>query len=166
MGIKERDIATTALRVNPSYTYENNRQVPNGTTVSRQVDLHLRDLKKYPEIMKAFVEAEISQTISTQLLVANEQELADEALVKALKDAQQRAQSLAEAQGSKLGKAHSISEFLTRTDDNYKLQVSRGVVGESASGLQKDAMMRSRAEPFEPGVMEARAQVYVVYLLK
>jgi len=26
MGIKERDIATTALRVNPSYTYENNRQ--------------------------------------------------------------------------------------------------------------------------------------------
>lgn len=166
MGIAAEDIATTALRVYPSYSYENNRQVQNGTTVSRQVDLHLRDLTKYPAVMKAFVEAEISQMISTQLLVSDEEKLADQALVKALKDAQQRAQSLAAAQGRKLGGAYSISEFLTRDDDRYKLQVSRGVVGESGSAVQKDSMARSASEPFEPGKMEATAQVYVVYLLK
>lgn len=166
LGISDADIATTALRITPAYTYENNRQVQVGTTVSRQVDIHLRDLKKYPEVMKAMVEAEVSQTVSTELLVSNEDKLSDEALIKALENAQQRAKRLAEAQGRALGRAFSISEFMTRDDNRYSLQVSRGVVGESSAGMAKDAVARASSEPFEPGTMKARAQVFVVYLLK
>lgn len=167
LGILNEDIATTTLRVNPSYTYVDNKRVSNGTTVSRDVDIKLRDLEKYSDVMKAFVEAKISQTISTKLLVSNQNTLTDDALVKALKDAKQRATRLAAAQGKKLGDAYSISEFMTRGEERYMLQVTRDVSGKSSNIVHADlAMPSSPREPFEPGVMVAKAQVFVVYLLK
>lgn len=164
LGIPNENIATTTLRVRPSYTYKDNKRVPNGTIVSRNVDIHLKDLDKYSSVMMAFVDSEISQIISTKLLVSNESSLTDDALVKALADAKRRAERLAIAQGRKLGNAFSISEFMTRGEERYMLHVSRKVVGRSSSVMR--AEMPMEPEPFEPGVMVAKAQVYVVYLLK
>lgn len=166
VGIDEKDIATSTLRVNPSFTYKENQRVPNGTTVSRDVDIRLRNLSKYPEVIRALVDSDISQTISTKLHVSNEDELTDDALVKAMKDAHQRAIRLAETQGRKLGEVYSISEFMTRGEERYMLSVSRHVAGRTSSEILTDVMLSAPSEPFEPGVMVAKAQVFVVYLLK
>lgn len=166
MGIDSKDLSTTALRVMPSYEYVDGRRVPNGTTVSRDVDITLRDLSKYPAVMKAFVDADISKTINTTLRVSDEEVLTDRALVKALEDAKRRATRMAKAQEKKLGDVYSVSEFMTRRSEGYELNVSRSIVGQSSPEMGR-AMMESRGqEPFEPGTMQARAQVFVVYLLK
>jgi uncharacterized protein YggE len=79
-------------------------------------------------------------------------------------DARARAERLAKAEGKELGEPFSISEFNTRENERYTLQVNRAIVGQSATASR---MMADKAmEPFEPGVMKAKAQVYVVYLLK
>ena len=98
----------------------------------------------------------------------------DKALAQALDDANQRAARLAQHQNAKLGKIYSISEFNTRQQESYQLRVSRTITGSSFGDIPTLQIGEARevfnfsngAEPFEPGVIKASAQVFVVYLLK
>lgn len=166
LGIKPDALATTALSIIPEYDYRDQQRVFSGNHVSRQVDITLKDLTKYAQVMKALVDAKITQTINTKLSVSDEKTLQDKVLVTAMADAKQRAQLLAKSQGKELGEPFSISEFNTRAEETYVLQVNRAIVGQAASGAAMAEFKSASNEPFEPGVMKAKAQVYVVYLLK
>jgi uncharacterized protein YggE len=165
-GIKPVDIATSALNIRPEYDYRDQQRVFAGNHVSRQVDISLRDLKKYPEMMKALVDAKVSETINTTLTVSDKKALEDKAQVTAMADAKARAERLAASQGKTLGEPWSISEFNTRGNDRWELHANRQLMGASAKNVAEMSMARDSAEPFEPGVMKLAAQVYVVYLLK
>jgi len=162
-GIKAQDIATTALAIRPEYDYKDQQRVLTGNHVSRQVDITLRDLKKYPEMMQALVDAKISETINTQLTVSNKKDVEDKAQTAAMADAKARAERLAKSQGKALGEPYSISEFNTRGNERWELNANRTLMGSAAKSAM---LMRDSAEPFELGVMKLTAQVYVVYLLK
>jgi len=168
LGIKPDSIATTALSIFPEYDYKDQTRVFSGNRVSRQVDIKLKDLTKYAQVMKALVDAQITQTINTKLSVSDEKPLEDKVLVSAMADAKARAERLAKSQGKELGEPFSISEFNTRAEETYSLRVSRSIVGDSASDVAPQVRLSKMesGEPFEPGVMKAKAQVYVVYLLK
>lgn len=167
MGIKPADIATTALNIRPEYEYRDQQRVLTGNQVSRQVDITLRDLKKYPAMMQALVDAKISETINTNLSLSNKQELENKAQVAAMADARARAERLAKSQGKKLAAPWSISEFNNRGNERWQLLPARELMGSSAN-MKADAMslQRTGGEPFEPGLMKLSAQVYVVYLLE
>ncbi len=166
-GIKANDLATTALNVRPEYDYRDNQRVLTGNNVSRQVDITLGDLNKYPEMMKALVDAKISETINTNLTLSNKKALEDKAQEAAMADARARAERLAKTQGKSLAGVWSISEFNTRGNERWQLVPSRELQGSSAK-MKADSMSLQRvaAEPFEPGVMKLSAQVFVVYLLQ
>lgn len=166
-GIKAEDIATTALNIRPEYEYKDNQRVLTGNNVSRQVDITLRDLKKYPEMMKALVDAKISETINTNLTVADKKAVEEKAQTAAMNDARARAERLAKSQGKTVGEPWSISEFNNRGNERWELTPNRQLMGSSAA-MKADGMSLQRvaSEPFEPGVMKITAQVYVVYLLK
>lgn len=168
LGIKTDAIATTALSIFPEYDYKDQGRVFSGNRVSRQVDITLKDLTKYAQVMKALVDAKITQTINTKLSLADEKGAQDKVLASAITDAKARAERLAKSQGKELGEPFSISEFNTRAEEIYALRVSRAIVGNSASDAAPQARLSKMesSEPFEPGVMKAKAQVYVVYLLK
>ncbi|WNO09677.1 SIMPL domain-containing protein [Teredinibacter sp. KSP-S5-2] len=169
LAIPTANISTTALRIYPSFTYRNGEQIPNGTSVSRRVDIKLQDLSRYGEVMKALVDAQISKTVSTQLSVSKEKESTDKALEAAQEDAKQRARMIARSQGKRLADVYSISEFMDRREEVYQLTPARSIAGQSSSELKAEmsSLMRvGGTEPFEPGRMVATAKVYVVYLLK
>lgn len=171
MGISAKDIATTALNIRPQYEYRNQERVLVGNSVSRQVDISLRDLKKYPEFMQALVTAKISETINTELTLADKKSLEEKAQIAAMEDARARAARLVKSQGKKLGDVWSISEFNLRNNERWQLIPNRKLEGSSAamdeiSGFSGVARMKTASEPFEPGVMKFAAQVYVVYLLQ
>lgn len=166
-GIKAEDIATTALNIRPEYDYRENQRVLTGNNVSRQVDITLRDLKKYPEMMKALVDAKISETINTNLTVSDKKAVEEKAQAAAMSDARARAERLVKAQGKSIGDPWSISEFNNRGNERWELKPARNLMGNSSREMAGMAMKVSdSAEPFEPGVMKISAQVYVVYLLK
>ncbi len=167
LGINAKDLATTALNVRPEYEYRERERVLTGNNVSRQVDITLRDLKKYPQMMKALVDAKISETIDTSLSLSNKKALEDKAQQAAMSDARERAERLAKSQGKSLAGVWSISEFNTRGNERWELKPNRQLMGKS--GAATEVMMARRAdasEPFEPGMMKLSAQVYVVYLLQ
>jgi uncharacterized protein len=164
-GIKADDIATTALNIRPEYEYKERERVLTGNNVSRQVDINLRDLKKYPEMMKALVDAKISETINTNLTVADKKAVEEKVQNAAMADAKTRADRLAKSQGREIGDPWSISEFNNRGNERWELKPNRQLMGSSAKEVGTMRMADS-SEPFEPGVMKITAQVYVVYLLK
>lgn len=166
-GIKTNDIATTALNIRPEYDYKDSQRVLTGNNVSRQVDINLRDLKKYPEMMKALVDAKISETINTNLTIADKKAVEEKVQNAAMENAKARASRLAESQGQTLGAPWSISEFNNRGNERWELVPNREIMGNSAA-MKAEAFSPQRVanEPFEPGVMKITAQVYVVYLLK
>ena len=168
LGIKPDAIATTALSIFPEYDYKDQTRVFSGNRVSRQVDIKLKDLTKYSQVMKALVDAKITQTINTKLSLIDEKAAQDKVLISAMDDAKARAERLAKSQGKELGEPFSISEFNTRAEETYTLRVGRAIVGDSASDAAPQVRLSKMeaSEPFEPGVMKAKAQVYVVYLLK
>lgn len=166
LSIESRDIATTALQVTPVYDYVEGKQVPRGSRVYRQVEVTLRDLENYGSLMKALVDAGISNTVNTRLAVTDEKAVSDDALVKALEDARARAANLLSSQGKKLGDIYSVSEFDLRREETYFLTPNREMYGNAAEvSMSADRQMKS-GEPFEPGVIRAKAKVYVVYLIK
>src|SRR5690606_23027716 len=87
MNIAARDIATTALQVSPVYDYIDGKQVLRGSRVYRQVDITLRNLDNYGELIRALVDAKISNTVNTSLGVSDERSVTDKALAEALADA-------------------------------------------------------------------------------
>lgn len=166
-GIQASDITTTALSIRPEYDYKDGQRVLTGNNVSRQVDINLRDLKKYPEMMKAMVDAKISETISTNLTVADKKAVEEKVQTAAMVDAKARANRLAKSQGKTAGEPWSISEFNNRGNERWELLPNRQLMGNSAVMKADSATLQRIAnEPFEPGVMKISAQVYVVYLLK
>ena len=170
LDIKAKDISTSTLRIYPQFRYNDGTRVQTGTQVSRQIDITLRDLSNYSAVIKAFIDAQITQTVNTKLMLSKPNSATDEALTKALDDAKQRAKKLAEHQNEKIAGIHSISEFNTRAQERYALNVSRSISGDSFAGGLTQARAASfeskSSEPFEPGTIKASAQVFVVYLLK
>ena len=116
-------------------------------------------------MMKALVDANISETINTNLTLADKKAVEEKVQTAAMNDAKARANRLAKSQGKTAGEPWSISEFNNRGNERWELRPNRQLMGSSAKEM---GVMRASdsSEPFEPGVMKITAQVYVVYLLK
>ena len=166
MGVEQKDISSTALQIRPEYEYRDDSRVFSGTIVSRQIEITVKDLKNYPDLMMSLVESKVTQTISTKLSVSNGKSLSNEALVNALKDARLQAEIMAKASGKELGDVHSVSEFDTRSFELMLLSSTSRKAGGITKGTAASQRTSGRSEPFKPGLITVTAEAYVVYLLK
>src|SRR5262245_33926162 len=100
--------------------------------------------------------------------VANEKELLALAQSQALADAKARAERLAAASNLKVGKVYSISEFNLRGNESYELRPQRFMVAPSdrSRSIAYASIAAASAEPFSPGLIEATARVFVVFLVE
>jgi uncharacterized protein YggE len=167
IGVEPANISSTSLAVRPSYRYEDDTRIFEGTRVERHIEINLSDLSRYSELMRAIIEAEIAEITNVHLFAASSAEVEDRALEAALADAKQRAQRLADAAGAKLGDVYSISEFQTRRDV-WQLQSGRyttsGVPSRHKASFARVAA--DSGEIFSPGLLKAYAEAYVVFKLK
>ncbi|WP_199611469.1 SIMPL domain-containing protein [Flocculibacter collagenilyticus] len=167
LNVEKSDITATPLQINPAFEYEDRKKIDKGTSVSRNVDIVLKDLKKYPQLNDILVNVGITSKISSTVKVSKENELKKKALMLALKDARIKAESLAELQNKKIKNVHSISEFKTRDDSSYNLKPEQRIYGQSYTVTER----RLRVTPpppsvFEVGEMRVTATVYVVYTIE
>lgn len=168
IGVPTAQISSTTLSVAPSYQWADGHREFKGTRVSRQIEVVLENLSRYSDLMQAIVSARTAEITSTQLQSSQSAEFEDRALQAALSDATTRARGLAEAAGRKLGPVYSISEFQLRQHDRWALSSSRMVIANKAGALPSMALVADSPglEPFTPGFITARAEVYVVFELK
>lgn len=153
LGVAEHDIRAASLSIWPEYQWQNNTQVFVGQHVSRGIEITLRDLARYPDLVAALVKAGVDSATSARLDHSDMPRLRREALVKAVEDAHARAAALVKAAGAALGPVYSISE-------SGPSPVPRPLVTMAARAA-------SAAPPvYESGTIEVDAEVHVVYLLK
>ena len=110
-GIAERDVQTSGINLNPQYKYvENAPPSIVGYQASNTVNVKVRDLSKLGKVLDAFVEQGANQINGPSFEVDKPDEAYDEARVAAIRKAQARAQTYADALGLKVRRIISIGE--------------------------------------------------------
>jgi len=113
-GVAEKDIQTQHFSIQPQYDYIDNRQVLRGYLVTNIVSTKVRDIETIGEVIDDAVDAggDLIRVQSIIFTIDDPKELQNLARVEAMKDANAKAQTLAEQGGVKVGKPISISETL------------------------------------------------------
>ncbi|WP_032094844.1 MULTISPECIES: SIMPL domain-containing protein [unclassified Alteromonas] len=170
IGILREDIKTTPLQISPHYEYKDRERIDKGTSVSRNIDITLRDISLYHQLNQVLVDSGISGKLNAEVKVVNPREVKKEVLFEALKDAREKAEQLANLNGKKIKDVHSVSEFKTRDESSYDLIPTQGIYGQSSN--YASVQTRNRVPPpppgaiFEIGEMIASATVYVVFTIE
>ena len=112
LGINVKDIKTTNYSVNPQYDYSMNSQKITGYIVSEDIEVKLQPIDKANAAIDLATNDGANQVGGVQFVVddAKQKELENEARAKAIADAKQKAQTLANAAGMHLGRIVDIQE--------------------------------------------------------
>ncbi len=110
-GIAERDIQTSGISLNPQYKYvDNTPPTITGYEANNTVSIKVRDLSMLGKVLDTLVQQGANQLNGPSFEVDKPDEAYDEARVGALKKAQSRATTYADALGLKVRRIVSISE--------------------------------------------------------
>lgn len=153
--IAENDIQTERFSIRPQYDYTENGRVLRGYSVNNTVSAKVRDLENLSEVIDAAAEAggDIIVVNSIQFMIEDTTPLQTQARGLAVKNAEAKAQTLADASGVTLGKPIAITETSHAASPPIAF-------AEEAAFAQDSA--RS-ATPIEAGELTITVNVTVVY---
>ena len=154
-GIAERDIQTSGINLNPNYKYaENTPPTIIGYQANNTINVKVRDLGKLGKVLDSLVAQGANQINGPSFEVDKPEEAYDEARVAAIKKAQARAKTYADALGLKVRRIVSISEGGARTP--YPLPMMRAMSADA--GFAKETSVA-------PGESTLTASIEVVFEL-
>jgi uncharacterized protein YggE len=110
VGVPDEDIEGTGLRAQKEYEWSDNKRLYKGERVIRFLNITLRDINLYGEVLDALVEAGISAVDQTTMGFSDENALRQGALGVAADNAKANADFLARRLGRKLGKVVRITD--------------------------------------------------------
>ncbi|MEM7461495.1 MAG: SIMPL domain-containing protein [Pseudomonadota bacterium] len=116
-GIEDRDLQTSNFSVQPRYVYpkqqrDGTQEAPKivGYTVSNQLTVRIRDLSKLGSVLDTAIGLGVNNDGNIRFTNDDPSAAIDTARENAMKDARNRAETLAGAAGVKLGQILEISE--------------------------------------------------------
>ncbi|MDB2439658.1 SIMPL domain-containing protein [Hellea sp.] len=110
-GIEKKFIATSQLSLQPKYNYQN-RQAPKieHYEARNTVSAKTHDLDTVGAMLDALVRAGVNNINGVQFSIKDSKSARDKAREDAIREAREKAESMAAAAGVKLGKLKSLSE--------------------------------------------------------
>ncbi|MHB8424827.1 MAG: SIMPL domain-containing protein [Gammaproteobacteria bacterium] len=151
LGIADRDINAAAIYISPQYDWQNNKQRYLGEHVTRSVQLTLRDLQNYPQLVNGLVRIGVTTLGAVQPGRSDMQSLMAKTLARAVRDAHARAAAIAAGAGVSLGRVYSIT-------DNSAVSQPRPLI--MAAGAAS-----SGGPEYEAGSIAITAEITAVYLI-
>ena len=119
-GLEAKDIQTTGYNLSPRYQYYDcsaGKPCPPpeivGYTITQTVSVKIRDFSKIGEILGGVVEKGANSVSQLSFTVDDPFQIELKAKIKAIQLAQQKAKTIAQAAGFKLGRLLAIDESLT-----------------------------------------------------
>ena len=152
IGIADHDIDAASISVWPGYRWQNNNQIYMGQHVSRRIQITLRAMPRYTDLVAALIKTGVTNVSSTTLDRSDMPELRQQVLAAAVADAHKRALALAAAAGVELGTVYSITQ--------------NSVFNPRPLVMAGRAAPTSGAADYEPGSIDVTGDVSIVYLLK
>lgn len=166
-GVEERRIATDRITIDPSF--ESSSYSGRGTNieyyaVSRNLQLTLREVGRFDQVLSAVVEAGANVVSDVQFSTTELRKHRDEARTLAMKAAHEKATALAQTLGMKVGKARSINEGGGRWWSSY----GRRAGGMMTQNVMQMAPSGGGAEGAGPGLglIGVSADVSIVFDLE
>lgn len=156
-GIKAEHIDASQISIQPQYEWDKSKRSLVGETVRRSVNIKLYDLGKYTELADALAKLDITELHQQGYGYDNASEHQNQALVKALNNARNKAQLIADTLGRKLGNVYHVSE-----SGSHFVAMPKGRM---MVAMASDSMAESAA-PLETRAQTVTANVSVVFLLK
>jgi len=154
-GVNPKDIETSALRMAPNYSEE---KVPRflGYEVSQTMEITLKDLSKYEELMTKLLSGGVNRVDNIAFYVGDTRKLKDEARLKAIRAAKEKAVAMATELGQTIGKPWDISE-----------ETGWGALQATANSFGSNAPRVVEEEAtIAPGQVTIRASVRVSFQLE
>ena len=153
--IAENDIQTQNFSIRPRYDYTENGRVLRGYSVNNTVSAKVRELESISDIIDDAAEAggDTVAVNNIQFMIEDPTPLQTQARALAVKNAEAKAQTLAEASGVALGKPIMITET-SRT--------ASPPIAYAAEAAFADDSARS-ATPIESGELTVTVNITVVY---
>ncbi|HCZ9035861.1 TPA: oxidative stress defense protein [Vibrio alginolyticus] len=151
--LSKDNITSSNLYLAPQYHYPKSGKAELvGYRASRSIDVTVTDLKNLNQYLDMALEAGINQVDNIQLKVSNQAEYQQKARMAAIKDAREKAGSLATGFEKKLGDVWQI---------NYRQMHVQPVLMRSMAMDSKEG-----ANSYQDSTMIIRDQVDVIYKLK
>jgi len=153
MGIEETNIRTTVYSVNPRYDYIEGKSILKGYEVEHLFEVMVKDLSTIGVVYDVAIKNGANRSGGIQFLVANPDIYYREALKRAVHNAQEKAEDLAQTIGAMISKVPikitEQSEPQERVYPTFSTQV--------ASATTKEA------PPIQTGDFTIHARVKVIY---
>ena len=154
-GIEPRYIQTSSVQMNPEYSEE---RVPRflDFDVTQTIQLTLKDLSKYESLLSKLIEGGVNRVDSIEFRVAEPRKYKDDARLKAIRAAKEKATAMAAELGQTVGKPWEITEEVEPTSSPFQnVQVAAGFVAPDAS-----------QSTVAPGQIAIRASIRVSFQLE
>ena len=111
LGIEKGDVKTSNYSINPNYDYT---RVPNGTITgysgNTTVTVKVKDTSKLPQVIEAGTKAGANQVMGTNYTIDKPEDYQEQARAKAIANAKEQAQKMANELGIRLGRVVNIVE--------------------------------------------------------
>ena len=153
--IAENDIQTQNFSIYPRYDYTENGRVLRGYSVNNTVSAKVRELESLSDIIDDAAEAGGDTVVvnNIQFMIEDPTPLQTQARALAVKNAEAKAQTLAEASGVALGKPITISETSRTASPPIAYAEEAAFADDSARS----------ATPIEAGELTVTVNITVVY---
>lgn len=161
LGLESADIQTTQYSVNPRYDYTDKGRVDDGYQIEQNIEVKIRDFDKIANVITIATENGANVINNLQFSIEDEQKAKNDAREKAIAQAKQKAQEIAQETGIKLGKIINFYESSSSSDNPIYYSVKSM---SSAVALEDSAMGVS--SNIESGEQEVTVTVNLVYKVK
>jgi uncharacterized protein YggE len=135
-GIKEEDIKTTNLSIQPIYDFLEGRQSLRGFEASENVTVKIRDLATIGDVLARATSQGINQASGISFTIDDPSTLQLEAQTAAIKDARDKAEELAKVLGVSLGRVKGFNASAAGKEPPvfFDAQLERAQAGSAGAG--------------------------------
>jgi uncharacterized protein YggE len=156
-GVEAKNIQASALSMGPEYSDE---KIPKllGYKVSQVMTITLTDLSKYEDLLASALKAGVNRVNGFNFIVADTKKYREEARLKAVKAAREKAMTMAAELGQTVGKPWEVTEAADYDAEAYLAANTRQYL-ESLENRQESS-------PIAGGEVTIRAAVRVSFQLE
>lgn len=156
-GIEDKDIKTTGYNLNPDYRWDEQteRNFITGYTLTQTVNVKVRDLSKVASLVGGLTPLGVNQIGGINFRVENSDAALKTAREEAIQKARVKAEEMARAAGTRLGRLVTMNEYASPIAPYYSRDFGMGGMAE----------VKNIAPNIQPGSEELSVGVSVTYEL-
>ena len=152
LGVAGSDIKSQNFSFQPDYRKDDRSHTINGYTASHYLQINVRDIAQAGKIVDTALQSGANEVHSLRFSVSNQSAVRKEALGKAINDARNKADIIAQGLGCRIIGIKSVSE-------------STGSIESRSYNMNMLAAAKAVDTSFEPGMLTLDANVHIEYLL-